>query len=81
MSQDRMNRACVRMRKGLGLAEDDQFVPHCLRHTFCSRLVQKGVSLSKVQKLAGHKTLAMTMRYSHLGDENLDEAVASLNER
>lgn len=39
---------------------------HCNRHTFCSRLVMAGVPLGAVAQLAGHASISMTMRYSHL---------------
>ena len=39
---------------------------HDIRHTFASRLVMAGVDLRTVQELMGHKTIAMTVRYSHL---------------
>ena len=39
---------------------------HDLRHTFASRLVMAGVDFRTVQELMGHKTIHMTMRYSHL---------------
>jgi integrase len=54
------------------------FTWHCLRHTFASRLVMKGVSLRKVQELMGHKSILMTMRYAHLAPEGLAEAVQVL---
>ena len=38
---------------------------HCLRHTFASRLVMAGVDLRTVQELMGHKSIEMTVRYSH----------------
>ena len=55
-----------RIRKNLGYSNDPNFVPHILRHTCCSRLVQRGASLKKVQIWMGHKTINTTMRYSHL---------------
>lgn len=62
----------------MGLEDDDQFVPHALRHTFASRLVQRNVNLKTVQQLLGHKTLEITMRYAHLAPANLQQAIALL---
>lgn len=67
------------MKKAMGREEDGGFVPHCLRHTFCTRLVQRGVNIAKVQRLAGHKTIKMTLRYAHIADKDLDEAISVLD--
>jgi integrase len=48
---------------------------HDLRHTFASRLVMAGVDIRTVQELMGHKDIKMTMRYSHLSNVHLKEAV------
>jgi hypothetical protein len=37
-----------------------------------------GIDLRTVQELLGHKTLAMTLRYSHLAPEHKRKAVLSL---
>lgn len=37
--------------------------PHLLRHTFCTRLLKKGVDLTTVSKLAGHHSVSMTTHY------------------
>jgi integrase len=55
------------------------FTWHCLRHTFISRLVMKGVDLRTVQELAGHKTIAMTVRYAHLSPEHNQAAIEKLD--
>lgn len=54
------------------------FTWHDLRHTFASRLVMMGVDLRTVQELMGHKTMAMTCRYSHLSPEHTQAAVDRL---
>lgn len=53
---------------------------HCLRHTFASRLVMAGVDLRTVQELMGHKSIAMTVRYSHLAPKHTLAAVERLAE-
>lgn len=69
-----------KVRSALRLEEDPQFVPHILRHTFCTRLVQNGVPLSHVQKLAGHSDISTTLRYAHLSQEDLDKAILVLEQ-
>jgi site-specific recombinase XerD len=51
---------------------------HCLRHTFASRLVMAGVDLRTVQELMGHKSIQMTVRYSHLTPKHTLAAVERL---
>ena len=52
---------------------------HTLRHTFCSRLVQAGIPLTTVQKLAGHKDYSTPLIYAHLSPGHLHEAVGILD--
>jgi integrase len=63
------------VRSYLNKDDDEQFVFHVFRHTFCSRLVQRGIPIEVVQKLAGHETLQMTMRYAKLAPRNLTTAI------
>jgi integrase len=51
---------------------------HKLRHTFASRLAEKNVSMAAVQILMGHSDIRTTMRYAHLGEHILREAVTAL---
>lgn len=55
--------------------------PHTLRHTAITHLVQAGVDLPTVQRISGHKTLQMVVRYSHQNGEHIREAMDSLESR
>ncbi|MBV5326528.1 MAG: site-specific integrase, partial [Chlorobium sp.] len=57
----------------------NDFVFHSLRHTFASHLVMNGIDLTTVSRLMGHKSLTMTLRYSHLAPNHLTSAVNVLN--
>jgi integrase len=51
---------------------------HDLRHTFCSRLAQRGATALQIMALAGHKTYAMAARYSHLNKTSVVRGLALL---
>lgn len=44
---------------------------HDLRHEATSRLFEKGLNVMEVSAIAGHKTLDMLKRYTHLRAEDL----------
>ena len=54
---------------------------HDLRHTYASLLVKNGVHPMVVKKLMRHKTLDMTMRYSHLSDSDIWNAANKLGDK
>jgi integrase len=56
--------------------EDFKF--HDLRHTFATRLAQRGVDLYKIAKLLGHEDIRMTQRYAHHCPESLRDGVKIL---
>ncbi len=60
-------------------AKISDFRFHDLRHTFGSQMVMQRVDIKTVQQLMGHKTIKMTMRYSHLSPEYVNEAINRLD--
>lgn len=48
---------------------------HILRHTFASHFIMNGGNILTLQKILGHATINMTMRYAHLAPDHLEEAV------
>lgn len=51
---------------------------HVLRHTFGTRLGAKGVPIQVIQRLMGHSTLRMTMRYVHFDPTTLSSTSAAI---
>ncbi|MEB3205902.1 MAG: site-specific integrase [Vampirovibrionales bacterium] len=56
-------------------------VRHTLRHTAVSHLVQAGVDLPTVQKISGHKSYSMVLRYAHLSQDHVMNAMDKLQNR
>ncbi len=52
---------------------------HDLRHTCASWLVQSGIPIVQIARILGHKTLATTLRYSHLCDSTLVDALDKIS--
>lgn len=51
---------------------------HWLRHTFCTSLVQSGVSLHQVKELAGHSSVTVTEKYAHHAPGHGKDAVSKI---
>ena len=76
--KDQVTRMWNEMRDALGFKQDPEYVPHAMRHTFCSRLVMAKVNLLVVQRLAGHLRIETTCKYVHLDDDILVSAIQQL---
>lgn len=48
---------------------------HVLRHSFASHFVMNGGDILSLQKILGHSTINMTMRYAHLSKEHLNDVL------
>ena len=73
---------CQNLIKAFNTAKDkasiQNFHFHDLRHTFATRLAQKGVDIYKISKLLGHVSITMTQRYAHHCRESLREGIEVL---
>lgn len=52
---------------------------HTLRHSCASWLANSGTELAIIAKILGHKSLQMTMRYSHINDNSVKNAMSELD--
>ncbi|HXQ14978.1 MAG TPA: site-specific integrase [Caulobacteraceae bacterium] len=73
-----MSKPFARVVKLAGL-DPALVTPHTMRHTAITRLVQAGIDLPTIQRISGHKTLAMVLRYAHSSGAHIDAAMAALN--
>ena len=64
MGYDTVCKEWHQVRERVGMGKGDTL--HAIRHTFCSRLSQKGVDMRRIQEFAGHRDLSTTQRYTHL---------------
>lgn len=48
---------------------------HILRHTFASWFMINGGNILTLQRILGHSSITMTMRYAHLAPDHLQEAI------
>ncbi len=56
-------------RRCLAQAGIERIRFHDLRHTFASHWMLKGGDLYRLQRILGHKSIAMTQRYAHLSPD------------
>ena len=68
-------------RRAVVRAELDpaKITPHVMRHTAITRLVEAGIDLPTIQRISGHKTLSMVLRYAHVSGAHIDAAMSALD--
>ncbi len=68
----RIVKDCV--RAAIGEKAVGTITPHSFRHYFVTTVLQATGNLKLAQELARHKNIAVTQRYSHINDDELDKA-------
>jgi site-specific recombinase XerD len=62
-----------RVREALGNEAVGTITPHSFRHYFVTVVLRASGNLKLAQELARHKNIAVTQRYAHLSDDELDK--------
>lgn len=57
-----------------------KFTPHSLRHSFATKLINRGANLTEVQTMLSHSSPQMTQRYAHLDKKAVAIKAAKLLE-
>jgi site-specific recombinase XerD len=71
-----------RVRAALGADAEGSITPHSFRHYFVTTVLRgSGGNLKLAQELARHKNIAVTQRYAHLSDDELDRSYHEIFER
>lgn len=75
--RDRMGKPFRRAVIAAGL-DPEIVTPHVMRHTAITNLVKAGIDLPTIQRISGHKTLAMVLRYTHVHGSHIDQAIKAI---
>jgi len=62
-----------RVREALGDYSVGTITPHSFRHYFVTIVLKGSGNLKLAQELARHRSIAVTQRYAHLSDDELDK--------
>ncbi len=70
-----------RVSEALGAEAADTITPHSFRHYFVTTVLRgSGGNLKMAQELARHRNIAVTQRYAHLSNDELDKTYGQIFE-
>ena len=75
---DRLQRMVKRYAAKAGI--DKNVSPHTLSHSFATDLYRETSKIRLVQKVLGHSDLSTTMIYTHIVDDELEDALKSFRQ-
>jgi integrase len=68
-----------RVEEAVGKEAQGSITPHSFRHYFVTTVLRgSGGNLKMAQELARHKNIAVTQRYAHLSDDELDRGYSEI---
>ena len=89
-SESSYKRLCARLKRDMNISMGckvyrnallpplplaDDFVPYCLRHTYCTDLCKAGVDIRTAQRLMGHANISVTADiYTHVDMNDIEKA-------
>ncbi len=65
-------------RKGAGIRKEVSF--HCLRHSFATHILEKGIDIRYIKDILGHFNIKTTERYLHVKRDQLINILSPLDE-
>jgi site-specific recombinase XerD len=75
------NIVTLRVVEALGENEAGAITPHSFRHYFVTTVLKGSGNLKLAQELARHRNIAVTQRYAHLNDDELDKGYHDIFEQ
>ena len=76
------NIVAQRVKEALGSEAVGKITPHSFRHYFVTTVLRaSGGNLKLAQELARHRNIAVTQRYAHLSDDELDKGYWEIFEK
>jgi site-specific recombinase XerD len=70
-----------RVKEALGVKAAGLITPHSFRHYFVTTVLLGSGNLKLAQELARHRNIAVTQRYAHLNDDELDKGYRDIFEK